>query len=142
MVVTHNVQGHQQLSGILGEVLTYACSFINAFLPSFQRRLQKVPVLLSLSMTVFGSYWLTLAVRNTLKCSLKESTGWSVILFKNLSNAFLLVSTNSSEKRSTTPFTTNFSGRGCQRQAKCTRFKRPKTCFCYLETYKAIKLQS
>lgn len=54
----------------------------------------------------------TLAVRNTLKCSLKESTGWSVILFRNLSKAFLLVSTNSSEKRSTTPFTTNFSGSG------------------------------
>lgn len=55
----------------------------------------------------------TFAVRKTLKLSLKERTGWSEILFRNLSNAFLLVSTKSSEKRSTTPFTTNFSGKGC-----------------------------
>lgn len=55
---------------------------------------------------------LTLAERKELRCGLKERTGWSATRFRNLSRAFILVSTNSSEKRSTTPFMTNFSGSG------------------------------
>lgn len=78
-VVKHKGLSHKTLwvpsnSGVLGEVLICTGSFINAFEPSFQET-AKVPVLSSLSVTVFGSYWLTLAVRNTLKCSLNESTG-------------------------------------------------------------------
>lgn len=61
---------------------------------------------------VWVQHCLTLAVRKALRCGLKDRTGWSATRFRNLSRAFILVSTNSSEKRSTTPFITNFSGSG------------------------------
>lgn len=59
-----------------------------------------------------GDPHLTLADRKAFRWGLKERTGWSATRFRNLSRAFILVSTNSSEKRSTTPFITNFSGNG------------------------------
>lgn len=75
---THTVVTHKGLSCTIvrvpknpleeEEALICSCSFVNAFLPSFQKGLQR-------STTVFESYWLTLAVRKTLKCSLKDNTG-------------------------------------------------------------------
>lgn len=68
--------------------------------------------------------WLTLADRKAFRCGLKERTGWSATRFRNLSRAFILVSTNSSEKRSTTPFITNFSGSGWRQSKRKKRRRR------------------
>lgn len=56
------------------------------------------------------------AVRKTLKSSLKVRVGWSAIRVRNVLRARRRVSMKLSLKRSTMPFTTNFSGSGCGKQ--------------------------
>lgn len=72
----------------------------------------------------------TASVRKTWRCGLKDRMGWLAVFLRNRSSAFLLVSMKSLLKRSTMPFTTNFSGSGYKNRSRQTdrMNTKPKVC--------------